>query len=127
MSRWETVATTGVVDLAADPGNSRQVLATGPGGPLARYTVGKGRAHAGGRAAAGVPGLAGPRPAGRRRPGRRVYRSRDGGGTWDPAGAIPGPPGALDVAEGRWHAATEDAVYESADGGATWELVVRGS
>lgn len=125
--RWKRLAKTEVIDLAANPSNPEQVLGTGPDGDLVRYTVGRDAPTA--VTAPPLVFLDWPAPdllvgVG---PVGEVFRSRDGGGTWDPAGVLPGAPGALDVIDGRWYAATEHAVYESVDDGASWDVVASDS
>jgi hypothetical protein len=125
--RWKKLTRTEVADLAADPSNREQVLATGPDGDLVRYTVGRDAPTA--VTAPPLVFLDWPAPdllvgVG---PDGEVFRSRDAGGTWNPAGVLPGAPGALDVVAGRWYAATEHAVYESVDEGASWGVVASDS
>lgn len=52
-----------------------------------------------------------------------VYLSRTEGRDWESRGSIGGPPGALEVTDGAWYAATETTVVVSVDQGQTWSVV----
>lgn len=52
-----------------------------------------------------------------------VFLSRTGGRDWIARGNIGGPPGALEVTEQRWYAATAAGVVASMDQGQTWSII----
>lgn len=52
-----------------------------------------------------------------------VYLSRPDGRHWESRGSIGGPPGALEVTDKAWYAATETNVVVSVDQGQTWSVI----
>ena len=52
-----------------------------------------------------------------------VFVSRNRGRDWQSSGSIGGPPGALEVTERGWYAATGATVVASVDQGRTWSVV----
>lgn len=52
-----------------------------------------------------------------------VYLSRTEGRDWESRGSIGGPPGALEVTDEAWYAATETTVVVSVDQGQTWSVI----
>jgi hypothetical protein len=124
-SKWRTVASGSVVDLAADPAHSDRVLASAPDGSLRYYSPGSPDPTR----LEDVPGviflewpidgvLVGVSRTG------DVYRSDDAGASWTSAGRVPGEPEAFDATEEEWHVATDGGIYRSDDGGRTWSMLV---
>lgn len=123
-TRWTTISTQPLLDLAADPDAPGTILATTVRGELVSSTGGSEPTPVAGAPTLTVidwvPGgpLVGVDPDG------TVLVSADGGSEWSRAGSLDGQAGALDAGPGRWYAATETGVHESTDDGATWTRVV---
>lgn len=119
---WTTISIGPLHDLAADPAAPDTVYATTDRGVLVRSTAGEEP-----RAVAGAPTLAvidwqADGPLVGIAPDGTVMTSRDGE-RWREAGSLDGPAEALDVVDGRWHAATATGVHESVDDGETWQPI----
>ena len=121
--RWQTMTRANIVDLAADPTRSEQVLATRPNGELTRFEIGRSVPTK----IESPPLVLADWPEARLLvgvgPGGEVFHSRNSGRSWEAATKVPGTPAALDVTAGRWHVATDQAIFESADNGATWSVL----
>jgi hypothetical protein len=124
---WQPGATLAAADLEVDPANPRRVLATTRDG-LQESTDGGVTFGASGNQPPGLlvmvdhvernggPALAGVDPAG------GVWESAGTG--WSQVGALPGAPQAFTVlSDGRYAAATEEAVLTSDDAGRTWRTI----
>jgi hypothetical protein len=121
---WRTITQQPLYDLAAEPKTPDVVYATTDRGLLITSTNGS----------APQPVTAAPvltaidwQPDGPLvgiAPDGAVMASTDGV-DWTKVGEVDGPAEALDVVDGRWHAATSTGVYESTDDGKTWKIVVR--
>lgn len=118
---WTSTALPGVADLAADPADAMQVLATTSGGVA--------RSRDGGRSFAAPAGpvlmllswtqddtVVGVTPAG------RVQTSRDAGATWQPRGDVRGIPTALTADGSAVHVAVDGRVLSSTDHGDTFTM-----
>ena len=122
---WSTVAEGAVIDLAIAPVKSGAMVATTPDGELFSYD-----ARGSGELVPAAPriGLVDwPRAdllVGAGADGQ-LYRSADSGQSWSPIGDPLGTLQAIDVSEGAWLAATQQAVLRSTDEGITWEPLVR--
>jgi len=120
---WQDLTQLPVVDLAADPNDADSLMITDTSGRLMRMQAGL------------QPQLVpdAPRlvfidwPEGDLlvglAPDGSVFRSIDGGATWQELRPIEGPPEALAVTTDRWYAATEESIYVSEDEGSTWSTV----
>jgi len=120
---WQDLTRLPVVDLAADPNDADSLMITDGSGRLMRMQAGLQPQL--------VPDaprlvfidwpeedlLVGLAPDG------SVFRSTDGGASWQELRPIEGPPEALAVTTDRWYAATEQGVYVSEDDGSTWSSV----
>jgi hypothetical protein len=120
---WTTIGTQPLSDLAADPTDPDTVYATTDEGALLRSTDGQ----------QPRPVPAAPRLTAIdwQPDGPLVGIAADGtvltstdATRWQETGTLDGPAGALEVAEGRWHAATRSGIYESTDDGRTWQKTV---
>ena len=121
--QWRDIARLGVIDLAVDPGNPENLLVTGDRAQVLRLSKDQEL-----RAVGSAPRLAfidwpqgdllvGVSPDG------AVYRSSDGGTSWEAANSIGAQPEALDVTSDVWHVATDRSLLSSTDDGATWTPV----
>lgn len=123
---WTTITTQPIYDLAADPRGPDTIYATTDRGVLIRSTGEKEPQPVRGAptltAIDWQPGgpLVGVGADG------TVMSSSDAT-QWQEMGQLDGPAEALDVVDGRWHAATASGVYESADNGQTWRTLIRHS
>ena len=121
---WDTVARVGLLDIAVDPSDPNQVLATDYSGDLVSLRGGE------------TPAAIDEAPTmnlidwqsdgdvvgtGR---GGKVWVSGDAGKTWGPRGALPGTAEALTVKSGTWFAAAGGGIHASKDRGRTWTVVI---
>lgn len=122
MRTFRHIARLDVLDLAVDPADPTQVLATTPSGLV---TV---DASSGEQTPVDGPALAyldQPRSdllVGLAHDGA-VHVSGDGGAAWAVAGEVPGRAAALEVTEDAWYAATDRGIFRSVDDGETWETL----
>ncbi len=122
---WDTIATLPLYDLAANSEDPATVYATTDQGALVSSTNGEGPVEV--DAAPTLTGIDwqpdGPLVA--IAPDGAVMVTDDPAtGGWRQVGSLDGSAEALDVIEGRWHAATATGVYESTDDGTTWQSVI---
>lgn len=122
--RWETIASSPLLDLAANPDDPNTVYATTGKGELVR-SVNRGLLEP----VTGAPTLTAidwqPQgPLVGTSPDGTVMTSADGTSGWQETGSLDGLVGALDATPRRWHAATETGIYESTDSGETWNRVL---
>ena len=121
--QWRDIARLGVIDLAVEPDHPEALLVTDERARLLR--LGQGAKLS---AVNDAPRLAfidwpqrgvlvGVAPDG------AVYRSGDGGASWEPVNSVGSPPEALDITPGLWHVATERGLFSSIDDGTTWSPV----
>jgi len=123
---WTDVLSVPLLDVEADPGNPSSLMATDQRGELMRVEVGGRPKAVVGAPRVGVIDWPAPdRLVGLGSAGE-VWVSRDGGGEWDQAGAVPGSPQALTVDGRTWYAASDRGLFSSTDEGATWEPVPQG-
>lgn len=120
---WQDLVQLPVVDLAADPNDADSLMITDTSGRLMRMQAGFQPEL--------VPDaprlvfidwpeedlLVGLAPDG------SVFKSIDGGASWQERRPVDGPPQALAVTTERWYAATENGIYVSEDDGSTWSSV----
>lgn len=120
---WSDVLRVPLLDVEANPGNPSSLLATDQRGELMWVEVGGQPKKVDAAPQVGVidwpvpDRLVGLGPAG------EVWVSRDGGGEWSQAGAVPGSPQALTADGATWYAASDRGLFSSTDEGATWEPV----
>jgi len=120
---WTDVLSVPLLDVEANPGNPSSLLATDQRGELMWVEVGRQPKTVAEAPQVGVidwpvpDRLVGLGPAG------EVWVSRDGGGEWSQAGAVPGSPQALTADGATWYAASDRGLFSSTDDGATWEPV----
>lgn len=122
---WTTIAEGAVIDVATDPTDVGAVVATSPDGELVSYDAQQRRATLSAAPpvgfvdwpaedlliAAGADG--------------QLFRSDDGGESFETVGDPLGTPQAIDVSEDAWLVATETGVLRSVDEGETWERLVQ--
>jgi len=124
---WDTRSTLPLASFAVDPNDAERIVGAGPEGLVTSRDGGRTWTPTPGPTLAVLSwdrtGLAGATPAG------EVYRSADQGGTWTPAGRLPGPPQALLATSTSWYAAVDDGeatgIYRSTDTGRNWTLHYR--
>lgn len=122
-SQWRNLGELLAVDVAADPANPGRLLLTGADGVLVELNGSETP-----KRVESAPSLVlldwvsedllvgvGPKGV--------VYRSQDGGKSWQETGSLPGAPHALGATESRWYAATEEDILASKDAGKTWSEV----
>jgi photosystem II stability/assembly factor-like uncharacterized protein len=110
-----------LLSLAIDPGNPDHVVASGEGGSYSSSDGGSGWRPLSDDA--GLLSWTEPRGLFLVRLDGSVVRSRDGGRSWEPAGATGGQPAAFDSAGDELYVALHDGtVKRSRDGGRTWRL-----
>jgi hypothetical protein len=118
---WRDIARTSAIDFPVDPGDPGNLLVTDERGRLLRLSPDQQKP----RPVAGAPSLAfidwptsdllvGVAPDG------AVFRSQDGGASWESVNSVGSTPEALDITPGRWNVATERGLLSSADDGQTW-------
>lgn len=117
---WRTLDQVQVADLAADPRDPTRVLAATPDGLVAYGADGDSAAITDAPPLMfldwpTVDLLLGVTGDG------IVYRSRDGGNTWERADGPPGAVQALEVGAANWLIATDSGLYESVDDGRSWQ------
>jgi photosystem II stability/assembly factor-like uncharacterized protein len=124
---WRSVARpggAGLVDLALNPADENAVIATTGQGELRRYSLSGGESREPGELGGAPPLAFVDWPTAKLLIGLAAdgvaYSSSDAGGSWVRVGEVPGQAQALDVAPGRWHAASTAGVFESTDEGRTW-------
>ncbi|HWH33603.1 MAG TPA: hypothetical protein VNU01_13115 [Egibacteraceae bacterium] len=128
-TEWERRATVSVIDFVVDPADPDRVLASSAESLDAAALVASGD---GGRTWGPVEGP-GVERLSWEAPDRlfgvdargRVWRSRDGGGSWEQAGAVEGRAGALLDTGDALYAAAGSAIVRSTDDGATWTVLFR--
>lgn len=113
-----------VIDLAANPANSQEVILTTASGRMLHVTL----SGADPEVLSGPPLalVAWPTPGlliGVTADGT-IYTSTDAGGRWLRVGSTPGPPDAFDATPEVWHAATSSGIHRSTDSGRSWEPVL---
>ncbi len=122
--KWTVVAEGAVLDVATNPSDAASVLVTTPDGELLSYDLERGSevlrdAPPVGLidwpeddllVAAGVDG--------------QLYRSNDGGESFEAVGEPLGTTQAIDMSEGAWVVATKTGVLRSTDEGETWQTLV---
>ena len=124
--RWEVVDRVPLVDIAADPADPNNLLATTPTGRLVAYNV----AEDSSQLEKGAPPLllvdwaredsvVGVSGSG------ELYVSLDSGRTWRPLSRVPGETQAVDAEPGSWHVATTQGIYRSTNDGRTWETLTQ--
>jgi photosystem II stability/assembly factor-like uncharacterized protein len=118
--QWRDLGALPAVDVAADPADPERLLLTDGRGSLVRL-----EAAAAPRLDESAPPLllldwvtddllaaVGPEGA--------VYRSRDGGDSWQQTGTLGEAPHALAATDSRWYAATSSGIVSSTDAGKSW-------
>lgn len=120
---WTTISTQPLYDLAADPNAPNDIYATTDRGVLIRSTNEQEPQP--------VPGAPTLTAIDWQPDGPLVGVAADGtvmsssdAIQWQEAGQLDGPAEALDVTDGRWHAATGSGVYQSTDDGQTWQTLI---
>ena len=121
--RWRNIAQLGVIDLAVDPDDPAGLLVTDDRAQL--LALGRQEEL---DALDGAPRLAfvdwpAPNLLVGVAPDGAVYRSSDGGASWNSVDPVGSAPEALDAAPGIWHVATERGLFSSVDDGQTWTPV----
>ena len=116
---WRTLDRVDIADLAADPRDPKRVLATTPDGLVAYRSDGDSAAIRGAPPVKFLDWPAVDLLLGVTGDGI-VYRSSDGGGTWQRADGPPGAVQALEVRASNWLIATDSGLYQSVDDGRSW-------
>jgi photosystem II stability/assembly factor-like uncharacterized protein len=124
-STWTDLGTPPLFDLAVDPADADHVIGTTEQGPVVSTDGGATFA-----AIASAPLLAllawTPTTVYGAAPDGVVYKSTDGGATWQRRGRVPGTPAALAAGAGSVIVLAGDTIVESTDGGSTFRARITG-